>query len=242
MIIWNILDKALIKWPSSFGKILLSVTCLYTSEVLSHTHCYICWLDIDTVHVHMHIYVLLWEGTRRYHRVLAGNASASHWKDILVQWRISLCPSLLSFCLLVCDTPQWRASCDSVIAFYEADSALLLYAILLFLPQTFVTVFRSSICLCENVTSAVWWPVFSLAVFVCVFFAREQGCVDRWVCLTHMYPASIFQLFLWAAGLSSTLQAEMAFDNGLNRQMPGRHLAIDHSSECCFHFPCNPPA
>lgn len=42
-------------------------------------------------------------------------------------------------------------------------------------------------------------------------------------------------------GLLSTSPAEMAFDNGLNRQMPGRHLAIDQSREPYFNFPWNPP-
>lgn len=107
----------------------------------------------------------------------------------------------------------------------------------------YVVAFRSSLCLkmCWRLQSPVW-PVFALVVFVHVFpHVRRVVRWCRWVCLVRMYPASIFQLFLWAAGLSSTLQAQMAFDNGLNRQMPGRHLAIDHSSERCVHFPCSPP-
>lgn len=84
--------------------------------------------------------------------------------------------------------------------------------------------------------------VFSLVAFVHVFpHVSRVVWWCRWVCLVHMYPASIFQLFMQAAGRSSTLQAQMAFDNGLNRQMPGRHLAIDHSNKRCFHFPCSPP-
>lgn len=82
---------------------------------------------------------------------------------------------------------------------------------------------------------------FCLMACVCACVrARERGCVGRWAC-----PAAIIRLRLRAAAPSSSLrsplQAQVAFDNGLNRQMPGRHLAIDHSNNCSFHFPCIPP-
>lgn len=80
--------------------------------------------------------------------------------------------------------------------------------------------------------------VFISSACACAY-TREHGCAGLWVCLTHMYLSSIIRFFLWVAVLLSTLQAQMAFDNGLNREMPGRHLGIDHNNGSCFNFPAN---
>lgn len=95
-------------------------------------------------------------------------------------------------------------------------------------------------CPCGKVlTSAEMTSVLISSICACVS-TREPAPVGRWVCLLPVYPASVARLSLRAAGLPSASEAQMAFDNGLNRQMPGRHLAIDHSGQRCFHFPCSP--
>lgn len=103
-----------------------------------------------------------------------------------------------------------------------------------------MSVFVCVVCLLCKEQQAI--HLFLLVVFVHVFPHASMvvwvgGCVGWWVCVNRMHPAFIIQPFLCAAGLPSTVQAQMAFDNGLNRQMPGRHSAIDHSSGHCFHFP-----
>lgn len=167
--------------------------------------------------------------------VLAGGASVSHWKDILVQWQISLSFLSVSLSRSVSFSSKWRTSCDSLTAFLKADSVLSLFSVIAF------------VAVCCSFQNKMCWgpqydgPLFSSVVFVHVFphVSRVVLCC-QWVCLVHMYPASICQLFLWAAGFSSTSQAQVAFDNGLNRQMPGRHLAIDHGRERCARSRCSP--
>lgn len=122
-------------------------------------------------------------------------------------------------------------------AFHETDTTLG------FSFALYVEAFRSSLCK-KVLTSAIFFYTMTSVLLssTCECFHTWAGLCSGvwWVCLVHMYPASIFQFFLWAIGLSSTLQTEMAFDNGWNTQMPGRHFAIDHSSEGCVHSPCSP--
>lgn len=125
-------------------------------------------------------------------------------------------------------------SCDSVTAFHKADSALGLSFVSTWSRFSKWFVLQGA-DICRHYSATT---LLIRSICACVSTC-DPGCVG-WVCLLHMYPASIF-CFLWAAGLSSTSQAQMAFDNGWNAQMPGRHLAIDHSSKCCVHFPCRPP-
>lgn len=186
--------------------------------------------------MYMHVYMVLWEGTRRCNSSFGRRASVSHWKDILVQWQISLSflsVSLslsISFCLLLFKMKDllWFTGCfrqGRQCWVFFLSLHLLLYAVAFGIK-------------CAEVCSTMG---HSSVVFVHVFphVSRVVLCC-QWVCLIYMYPASICQLLLWAAGLLSTSQAQVAFDNGLNRQMPGRHLAIDHSREHSARFLCSP--
>lgn len=75
----------------------------------------------------------------------------------------------------------------------------------------YVVVFRSG--LYEKVMmSAVFCTVTSVLSSICACVStQEQGCV---VGVSHPHVSFHIQLFMWAAGLPSTLQAQMAFDNG----------------------------
>lgn len=135
-------------------------------------------------------------------------------------------PSTPTFCLSPSHSPSWRPSC-------------LFLSLTLTVQFFFFSIMNICWCIFAHTVflTLVWILTSSISAGVST---REHGCVGRWVCL-HMRPAFIIQFSLWAAGRPPPPWAQMAFDNGLNRQMPGRHLAIDHSSVHCFPFPWKPP-
>jgi len=65
------------------------------------------------------------------------------------------------------------------------------------------------------------------------------GAHVRWVGVSRQHVACIYFSTLPVSRSSFIHAADSngLFDNGLNRQMPGRHLAIDHGSERCCHSP-----